>query len=127
DACCVVVSTDAALLDTVRARLADRIASAPRRAIIERALAASGALLRAADIDEALAFSARYAPEHLLLLVREPRALLPRVRAAGTVFLGAPSSVAFGDYMTGANHVLPTAGLARAYAGLSVTEFLRFS
>src|SRR6185369_12851556 len=57
---------------------------------------------------------------------REPRSALGRVRAAGTMFLGPNSSVAFGDYITGANHTLPTAGLARAYSGLSTLDFLRW-
>jgi histidinol dehydrogenase len=99
----------------------------PRREIIEAALGTSGAVLTAASLDEALAFAERYAPEHLLLLIDEPRAALDRVRAAGTIFLGAPSSVAFGDYITGANHVLPTARLARSYSGLSTLDFLRFA
>jgi histidinol dehydrogenase len=74
-----------------------------------------------------IAFANRYAPEHLTLYVREPRALLANVRNAGTVFLGSMSSVAFGDYITGANHVLPTAGLARAYSGLSTLDFIRWT
>ncbi|HXD51599.1 MAG TPA: histidinol-phosphate transaminase, partial [Burkholderiales bacterium] len=72
------------------------------------------------------AFAEAYAPEHLLVLTREPRSALGRVRAAGTMFLGPNSSVAFGDYITGANHTLPTAGLARAYSGLSTLDFLRW-
>ena len=60
------------------------------------------------------------------MLTRDPRNALSRVRAAGTVFLGAGSSVTFGDYITGANHTLPTAGLARAYSGLSTLDFLRW-
>ncbi len=127
DACCVLVTTSEPLLDAVRRELAGLIVQQPRRQIIERALASSGALLLADDIVEAVAFAERYAPEHLLVLTQEPAALLTRLRSAGTIFLGAASSVAFGDYMTGANHVLPTGGLARSYAGLSTTDFLRFS
>lgn len=127
DACCVLVTTSEALVERVRTRLAARITAEPRRDIIERALAGSGALLSAADVDAAIEFANRYAAEHLLVLTREPRALLPGLRNAGTIFLGESSSVAFGDYMTGANHVLPTAGLARVYSGLSVNDFLRFS
>jgi len=52
---------------------------------------------------------------------------LEKVRNAGAVFVGETSSVAFGDYLTGANHVLPTAGLGRAYSGLSVTDFMRWT
>jgi len=105
----------------------DRLVPAqPRREIITAALENAGAILSAASLDEALDFANRYAPEHLLLLIDEPRAALDRVRNAGTIFLGAPTSVAFGDYITGANHTLPTAGLARSYSGLSTLDFLRF-
>ncbi|MGH7632469.1 MAG: aminotransferase class I/II-fold pyridoxal phosphate-dependent enzyme, partial [Gemmatimonadaceae bacterium] len=102
-----------------------RIDGEPRCVTIREALAARGAVLWYDTAADALAFAAEYAPEHLLLAVREPGALLPRVRNTGTVFLGSSSSVAFGDYMTGANHVLPTAGAARVYSGLSTADFMR--
>ncbi|MGH7443298.1 MAG: histidinol dehydrogenase [Longimicrobiales bacterium] len=127
DASCVLVTTDATLGAAVRDALAELVAKQPRRAIIESALAAAGALLVAPDLAEAVAFSEQFAPEHLLVLTREPRTLLPRLRAAGAIFLGPASSVAFGDYMTGANHVLPTARSARAYSGLGALDFLRFT
>ncbi|HET9451632.1 MAG TPA: histidinol dehydrogenase, partial [Aggregicoccus sp.] len=72
-------------------------------------------------------FVADFAPEHLLIATAEPRSHLARVRNAGTVFLGACASVAFGDYLTGANHTLPTAGLARSYSGLSLLDFYRWT
>ena len=125
DAACVLIATDPTLVDQTLDAVSELIGTQPRRAIIERALAASGALLVARDLEDALVFAERYAPEHLLLLTRSPRALLPRVRSAGTVFLGSGSSVAFGDYITGANHVLPTGGHARVRAGLSTNDFLR--
>jgi histidinol dehydrogenase len=99
----------------------------PRADTIRQALAARGGLLVAATLDEAAAFSETYAPEHLVVMTRQPRALLPALRRAGTVFLGASSSVAFGDYITGANHVLPTAGAARAWSGLSTLSFMRWT
>ena len=68
-----------------------------------------------------------YAPEHLLLAVRDPKEVLARSKHAGTVFLGEAASVAFGDYMTGANHVLPTAGYARSMSGLSSLDFVRWT
>jgi histidinol dehydrogenase len=126
DAAAVLVAIGDDVATAVEAALARLVPAQPRREIVEAALAASGAIIVARTLDEALDFAARYAPEHLLLLVDDPRAALDRVSAAGTVFLGPGSSVAFGDYMTGANHVLPTAGLARAYSGLSVLDFVRF-
>ncbi|HEX6133261.1 MAG TPA: histidinol dehydrogenase [Longimicrobiales bacterium] len=127
DAASILVSTDASLLDRVAAELERLLESQPRADIIRQALSANGALLHAPSLDKAVAFAAEYAPEHLLVLTRDPRALLPSLRNAGTIFLGAPSSVAFGDYITGANHVLPTGGLARTYAGLSTADFLRWT
>lgn len=107
--------------------VARQAAATPRRGVVRRALAARGALLSCPTLGEALAFAARYAPEHLLLAVRRPGRALPGVRNAGTVFLGLASSVAFGDYMTGANHVLPTAQAARAWSGVSTLDFMRWT
>jgi histidinol dehydrogenase len=103
------------------------IVNEPRRAIIAESLATRGALLWDASLERAIAFANDYAPEHLLLALHDPDAALERVRNAGTVFLGATSSVAYGDYMTGANHVLPTGGLARSYSGLSTLDFVRWT
>ncbi len=126
DAASVLVCTDAEVLGAARRELARLLPSQPRREIVEASLAARGAFLRADSREQAIAFANRYAPEHLLVLLRDPRAALEALRRAGSIFLGPGSSVAFGDYLTGANHVLPTAGLARAYAGLSTMDFLRW-
>ncbi len=77
------------------------------------------------DLDEAVAVSERYAPEHLIVQTRDPRALLPRLSAAGSIFLGAWSPETLGDYCAGPNHVLPTLGFARAFSGVGVDSFLR--
>lgn len=127
DAAAVLVTTDPTQPEAVLGALSRLLESHPRSDIVRSALRARGGLLVAASQAEALAFATRWAPEHLLLLVREPRVAWDRVRCAGTTFLGPASSVAFGDYVTGANHVLPTAGLARAYAGLSTLDFLRWA
>lgn len=99
----------------------------PRRAIIAESLATRGALFWTDSIERAVEFSNEFAPEHLLLALRDPDIALEQVRNAGTVFLGTTTSVAFGDYMTGANHVLPTGGLARSYSGLSTLDFVRWT
>ncbi len=126
DAAVAVVSWLPAVLERVREALAAQVAVTPRREIVERALASRGAILLARDRNEALAFAEAYAAEHLALYTRDPEEDLATQSTAGTVFLGDPSSVAFGDYMTGANHVLPTSGRARSFAGLSTLEFVRF-
>jgi histidinol dehydrogenase len=66
-----------------------------------------------------------YAPEHLIVQVDQARALLPHLRAAGSIFLGHWSPESVGDYCSGTNHVLPTYGYARAYSGLSLESYLR--
>jgi histidinol-phosphate aminotransferase len=78
------------------------------------------------DIETACRFASDYAPEHLLVLTADAEAVVALVRNAGTIFVGPGSSVTFGDYVTGANHVLPTGGAARAFAGLSTHDFLRW-
>jgi histidinol dehydrogenase len=127
DACVVCVVVDGASSDAIECSLRAQLVDQPRATIITSALAARGALLTAKSLDDALDFAEEYAPEHLLLAVRDAEALLPRVRNAGTVFLGASSSVSLGDYITGANHVLPTGGLARCYSGLSTPDFVRWT
>ncbi len=83
--------TDASeLIPRVAAALERQLAALPRRAIAAQSLQANGALIRVANLDDAVALANRLAPEHLELLVAVPAALLPRVRHAGAVFLGAP-------------------------------------
>ncbi len=107
--------------------LAAEVASTPRADVVRAALSAQGGVLVAASLDEAIAFANDYAAEHLALHLRDADEVLVRVRGAGAVFLGESSAVAFGDYASGGNHVLPTAGAGRAWSGLSVLEFLRWT
>jgi histidinol dehydrogenase len=123
----VVITIGEAMAREVERELFSRITSQSRAAIIAQALECRGALLWCESMAEAIAFSNRYAPEHLLLAVRDPESAFDGVRNAGSVFLGDRSSVAFGDYITGANHVLPTGGAARAYSGLSTLDFMRWT
>jgi histidinol dehydrogenase len=127
DAAAVLVTTHGPLAAAVNACVIEQLEMQPRADVIRAALRARSALLVARDLEAALAFAERYAPEHLLLMTRDPRSLLPRLHGAGTIFLGASSSVVFGDYITGANHVLPTGGSARSYSGLSTLDFVRWT
>lgn len=77
------------------------------------------------SLEQAFEVSNDYAPEHLIVQVNNARAWLPRIRNAGSVFLGAWTPESMGDYCSGTNHVLPTYGFARAYSGLSMTDFMR--
>jgi histidinol dehydrogenase len=125
DAACVLVTTSARIAREVEEALAHQLAAAPRAEICRRAFEAAGAILVADTLDEAVDFAARYAPEHLSVMVEPAAAIARRVPTAGTTFVGGWASVAYGDYMTGGNHVLPTSGRARSFSGLSTQHFLR--
>ncbi|MDE2156822.1 MAG: histidinol dehydrogenase [Xanthomonadaceae bacterium] len=118
----IVLSPSPELLDEVAAEVARQCAALPRRAIAERALAQSRLIL-VDSLAQAVEVSNRYAPEHLILQVAEPRALLDGIASAGSVFLGAWTPESVGDYCSGSNHVLPTYGHARSYSGVSVASF----
>ncbi len=77
------------------------------------------------SVSQAIELSNRYAPEHLIVQLREPREALPDIRNAGSVFLGPWTPESVGDYCSGTNHVLPTYGYANTYSGLGVDQFLR--
>jgi len=120
--------TDASeMIPRVEAALERQLAALPRRAIAEQALQANGALIRVANLDDAITLANLLAPEHLELLVAAPTALLPRVRHAGAVFLGGHTPEVVGDYVAGPNHVLPTAGTARFASPLSTEDFVKRS
>ncbi len=108
----------------VQAALEKQLADLPRAAIARRALAKSRILI-AANRAEAVEISNRYAPEHLILQVADPRGLLAGITTAGSVFLGDLTPESLGDYASGTNHVLPTYGWARACSGLGLADFQR--
>ena len=123
----VVVAIGEELAGRIAREVSELLPAQQRSGIIELALSGRGAILVATSIDDAIAFANEFAPEHLLLALADAEGVAARCRNAGTIFLGLSSSVAFGDYMTGANHVLPTGGLARSYSGLSVSDFIRWT
>jgi histidinol dehydrogenase len=118
----ILVSPCATLLQRAAAEVERQCAGLPRDAIARQALAQSR-LIAVDSLAQAVEVSNRYAPEHLILQVAEPRTLLGGIDSAGSVFLGpwAPESV--GDYCSGSNHVLPTYGYARSYSGVSVASY----
>jgi len=121
----LLVATDAALIDAVLRAIETQIATLSR-AETARAALASSVLIAVPDLATAAEIANAYAPEHLIVQTREPRALLPRLRAAGSIFLGAYAAESLGDYCSGTNHVLPTGGAARAFSGVSLASFLNF-
>jgi len=120
--------TDAAeLVPRVQVALAAQLERLPRRAIAGAALDANGACVLVASLEAAVDVANRLAPEHLELMVAVPAELLPRVRHAGAVFLGAHTPEVVGDYVAGPNHVLPTAGTARFASPLGSEDFVKRS
>jgi histidinol dehydrogenase len=117
------------LAAAVHAEIANQVAVAPRADVVRQSLRERGAIVTVETMAEAVAFANEWAAEHLLLVVQADvrDSTLAQLRSAGTVFVGASSSVAYGDYMTGANHVLPTAGAGRSYSGLSTLDFIRWT
>ncbi len=111
----------------IEAAILASVGSEPRREIIAESLNRSGGVLCADNLAQAIDSANRFAPEHLLIATRDPEAVAKRLRNIGAVFLGETSSVAFGDYITGGNHVLPTGGLAKSYSGLSTDDFMRWT
>ena len=118
----LLLSDDAAMIAAVQEQVEAQVAQLSREAIARQALGAS-LLVKVSSITQAFEISNCYAPEHLILALREPRQWLDKVDAAGSVFLGDYTPEALGDYCSGTNHVLPTAGAARAYSGVSVASY----
>ena len=118
----ILVTTSAVLARAVGAELETQAAALSRRDIISQSMAASRCIL-VDDLDTAMHVSNEYAPEHLIIQTREPRTLLRQVESAGSVFIGEWSPESMGDYCSGTNHVLPTAGYARSYSGLSLVQY----
>jgi histidinol dehydrogenase len=111
----------------VKKALGELLGASPRAGIIERSLRGSGGVFVVKDEECALALANAVSPEHLEIQTARPEELLPGVRQAGAVFLGRRTAEAFGDYVAGPSHVLPTSGTARFFSPLSVLSFIRFS
>lgn len=124
DAQVVLVTTSAELAQATLPELELQMQRLGRESTLRQSIAHSRIIL-VDTMDTAFAISNAYAPEHLLVQIENARAWLPRIRNAGSVFLGAWTPETMGDYCSGTNHVLPTYGFARAYSGLSLTDFLK--
>src|SRR5271166_2358572 len=122
DAQCVLVTDSTAFAGAVATEVSRQRTSLSRSAILSESIA-NMRLIVVDTLATAFAIANTYAPEHLLLEVREPRAWLEHVTAAGAVFLGSWSPESMGDYCSGPNHTLPTYGYAKAYSGLSLEDF----
>lgn len=127
DAQAILISPNGEFIAKVADSIERLLPTLSRRAIAEASLAARGALIQVASLDEAAALANRIAPEHLELSVADPEALLPKIRHAGAIFMGRHTSESLGDYCAGPNHVLPTSGTARFSSPLGVYDFQKRS
>jgi histidinol dehydrogenase len=116
-----------ALAEAVAREIEGQLPKLSRRAIIEQALAAQGALIVVPQLDEAIELANAFAPEHLCLLLRDAWSVVPKIRNAGGVFVGEWSSEALGDYVLGPSHVMPTGGTARFASPVTVNDFVKIT
>jgi len=123
----ILVSNDKTFLDQVERSMLRLLPSLERSSIIALSLADRALFIEVQDLIEAVTVSNLVAPEHLELSVKDPDALLPKVRHAGAVFMGRYTAEALGDYCAGPNHVLPTSGTARFSSPLGVYDFQKRS
>lgn len=112
------------ILDKIVADIYQQLAQLPRKAIAEKALENSKAIVFA-TLDDCMVFSNAYAPEHLIIATENAGDLAEKVSNAGSVFIGKYSCESAGDYASGTNHTLPTNGFARAYSGVSLDSFIK--
>jgi histidinol dehydrogenase len=121
----IVITDSPELASKVAQEAAKQLAQLPRQAIAAAALEKYGLILITHSLKAAMDLANMAAPEHLEIITAEPFSLLPFVRHAGAVFLGAYSPEPLGDYLAGPNHVLPTGGTARFYSVLNVETFMK--
>jgi histidinol dehydrogenase len=121
----ILITDDAGFADAVAAAVERALRTLPRARIAGASWARHGALVVVRDWEEAAELTNRLAPEHLQIMLADPRALFAKVRHAGAAFLGRWCPEAIGDYVAGPNHVLPTGRTARFASGLSVFDFLK--
>ena len=126
DSPALLVTWDSGFAASVEAELGKQLETAERRAILERSLASGALVVLASDRGGALDFVNAYAPEHLSVVVDDVEEAVAKVRNAGSLFVGPYAPESAGDYASGANHVLPTGGLARSSGALSTESYGKF-
>jgi histidinol dehydrogenase len=121
----ILVVNDQNLVLPIQKEIEEQLKDLPRRTIAEKALLHSRAIVME-DLKEAIQFVNEYAPEHLIVNMKDPSAIATQIVNAGSVFLGNYSPEAIGDYASGTNHTLPTNGYAKAFAGVALESFIKF-
>ena len=125
NASCFLVTDSEKLAHEVDGYVKELTEVAPRREIIVESLSKSGKIIITDTFEEAIHVTNEYAPEHLIISTQDDDETLSHIKNAGSIFLGAYSPVAAGDYGSGTNHVLPTGGGAKMYSGLSTEAFIK--
>ena len=121
----VLLTTSKTLATAVKEEVYLQMKKLSRTEIINSSIQERGLIVTVNSIEDAVRYSNMIAPEHLQIQTKNPTEVLDKIRNAGAIFLGSYSPVAFGDYSSGLNHVLPTAGYARIYSGLSSQDFVK--
>lgn len=121
----MVITTCGELIPQIEDEIERQLSELPRQDIARASLAKNGMIVLAASREEAAQLANICAPEHLEVLMKDPFMMLPLLKNAGSIFLGAYSSEPLGDYLAGTNHVLPTGGTARFYSALNVETFMK--
>ena len=121
----ILVVNNQDLVPPIKKEIEQQLNDLPRRAIAEKALLHSRIVVFE-DLRETIAFVNEYAPEHLIINMKNPSSIAADIINAGSVFLGNYSPEAIGDYASGTNHTLPTNGYAKAFAGVALESFMKF-
>ncbi|MHC1602611.1 MAG: histidinol dehydrogenase [Methermicoccaceae archaeon] len=125
-AVCMLITPSEELAVQVAQKVDELCTGEERSSIIEQSLKHARVLV-ASSLDECVAFSNEFAPEHLEIITRKPQKVVEGIRHAGSIFLGEYTPVAVGDYASGTNHVLPTAGYAKMHSALNTQHFMKLS
>ena len=120
----ILVSTSTKILEETFLEIDSQLKKLNRKEVAKKAIYKSYGIF-ASDLTEAMLFSNEYAPEHLILAIKDYENILPSISNAGSVFCGQYSPESVGDYASGTNHTLPTSGFAKAYSGVSVDSFIK--
>lgn len=123
----ILITTDESLVEKVNKEISKQIKYLKRKDIIEYSMKNFGAVIVVKNIDYAFKIANEIAPEHIEILTENPIEKLPKIKNAGSIFLGENTPEPLGDYMSGTNHVLPTSGTAKFYSGLGVYDFVKYS
>jgi histidinol dehydrogenase len=121
----ILVVNNQNLVQPIQKEIEEQLKDLPRKGIAEKALIHSRAIVME-DLSEAIAFVNEYAPEHLIVNMKDASGIATQIVNAGSVFIGNYSPEAIGDYASGTNHTLPTNGYAKAFAGVALESFMKF-